>query len=33
MAAMASDAVPAPTFEAGRTSERMTVSGKARLLP
>jgi uncharacterized protein len=33
MAAMASDAVPAPTFEAGRSSERMTVSGKARLLP
>jgi predicted secreted protein len=33
MATMASDAVPAPTFEAGRSSERMTVSGKARLLP
>jgi len=33
MAAMASDAVPAPSFEAGRSSERMTVSGKARLLP
>ena len=33
MAAMASDAVPAPTFEAGRSSERMAVSGKARLLP
>ena len=33
MATMASDAVPAPTFEAGRSSERITVSGKARLLP
>lgn len=33
MAAMASDAVPAPTFEAGRSSERLTVSGRARLLP
>jgi predicted secreted protein len=33
MATMASDAVPAPTFEAGRSVERMTVSGKARLLP
>jgi predicted secreted protein len=33
MATMASDAVPAPTFEAGRSLERMTVSGKARLLP
>jgi len=33
MAAMASDAVPAPSFEAGRSIERMTVTGKARLLP
>ncbi len=33
MATMSSDAVPPPTFESGRSSERMTVSGKARLLP
>lgn len=33
MAAMSSDAVPAPSFEAGRSVERMTVTGKARLLP
>jgi uncharacterized protein len=33
MATMASDAVPAPTFEAGRSAERLMVSGKARLLP
>ena len=33
MAAMASDAVPAPSFEAGRSSERLSVSGKVRLLP
>jgi len=33
MATMASDAAPAPTFEAGRSSERLMVSGKARLLP
>lgn len=29
----ASEAVPAPTFEAGRSIERLTVTGKARLLP
>jgi predicted secreted protein len=33
MAAMSSDAVPAPTFESGRSSERLSVSGRARLLP
>jgi hypothetical protein len=33
MAAMSSDAVPAPSFEAGRSVEQMTVTGKARLLP
>jgi predicted secreted protein len=34
MASMASDAAsPPPTFEAGRSSERLQVSGKARLLP
>jgi predicted secreted protein len=31
---MASDAsAPPPSFESGRTTERLTVSGKARLLP
>ncbi|MEP6607295.1 MAG: SIMPL domain-containing protein [Burkholderiaceae bacterium] len=29
----ASDAVPPPSFESGRSIERLTVSGKARLLP
>ncbi|MBA2547428.1 MAG: SIMPL domain-containing protein [Burkholderiaceae bacterium] len=29
----ASDAVATPTFEAGRSIERLTVTGKARLLP
>jgi len=29
----ASDAITAPTFEAGRSIERLTVTGKARLLP
>lgn len=29
----AADSVPAPTFEAGVSTERLTVSGKARLLP
>ena len=33
MATMSSDAVPPPTFESGRSSERMSVTGKARLLP
>lgn len=33
MATMASDAVPPPTFEAGRSAERLAVTGKARLLP
>jgi predicted secreted protein len=33
MAAMASDAVPPPTFEAGRSMERISLTGKARLLP
>lgn len=33
MATMASDAVSPPTFEAGRSVERLAVSGKARLLP
>jgi len=33
MSAMASDAVPVPTLESGRSTERLTVSGKARLLP
>jgi uncharacterized protein YggE len=33
MATMSSDAVPAPTFESGRSVERLIVSGKARLLP
>lgn len=33
MAAMASDAVPAPSFEPGRSIERLTVTGRARLLP
>lgn len=28
-----SDAVPQPTFESGRSIERLTVTGKARLLP
>ena len=31
---MASDAgAPPPSFESGRSIERLTVSGKARLLP
>jgi len=33
MAAMATDAVPPPTLEAGRSAERITVTGRARLLP
>jgi predicted secreted protein len=33
MATMSSDAVPPPTFESGRSAERLMVSGKARLLP
>jgi uncharacterized protein len=33
MVAMSSDAVAAPTFEAGRSAERLAVSGRARLLP
>jgi predicted secreted protein len=33
MAAMASDAVPPPAFESGRSVERLAVTGKARLLP
>jgi len=33
MATMASDSVPPPTFESGRSVERMAVTGKARLLP
>ena len=33
MATMSSDAVPPPTFESGRSAERLIVSGKARLLP
>lgn len=33
MATMASDAVSPPTFEAGRSVERLAVTGKARLLP
>lgn len=33
MATMASEAVPAPSFEPGRSLERLTVTGKARLLP
>jgi predicted secreted protein len=33
IATMASDAVPPPTFEAGRSIERIAVTGKARLLP
>lgn len=33
MVAMSSDAVAPPTFEAGRSAERLLVSGKARLLP
>lgn len=33
MAAPASDAAPPPTFESGRSLERLTVTGKARLLP
>lgn len=32
-AQMASDAVTPPTFESGRSIERLTVTGKARLLP
>lgn len=32
-AQMSGEAVPAPTFEAGRSTERLTVSGKARLMP
>ena len=32
-ATMASDAVTPPTFESGRSIERLTVTGKARLLP
>ena len=32
-ATMASDAVTPPAFEAGRSIERMTVTGKARFLP
>ena len=32
-ATMASDAVAPPTFESGRSIERLTVTGKARLLP
>jgi len=30
---VSADAVPAPTFEAGVSTERLTVNGKARLLP
>jgi predicted secreted protein len=33
VAMMASDAVSTPTFEAGRSIERIAVTGKARLLP
>jgi uncharacterized protein YggE len=33
MSAMASDAVPQASFEPGRSMERQTVTGKARLLP
>lgn len=33
IATMATDAVPPPTFEAGRSAERIAVTGKARLLP
>lgn len=33
MAPMAAEGMPAPTFEAGRSVERLMVSGKARLLP
>ena len=32
-ATMASDAAPPPTFESGRSIERLTVTGKARFLP
>jgi len=33
MATMSSDAVPPPTFESGRSVERLQVSGRARLVP
>jgi predicted secreted protein len=33
MATMSTDAVPPPTFESGRSVERLQVSGRARLLP
>ena len=33
MATMASEGVPAPVFEAGRSTERLMVSGRARLAP
>lgn len=33
MAPMAADAAPAPQFESGRSTERMFVTGRARLLP
>jgi hypothetical protein len=32
-ATMATDAVTPPTFESGRSIERLTVTGKARFLP